>query len=125
MALLFASSEPRVKGCAAYAPVYDMNARFDATKRTMISRVVPSGARFFNELNPANLSQGLNGPVFLFQALDDTNVVPAMNDNAANQLLEGEEGHLCQGDKRRALSIDDLGRDPSSDRMAEGIAGVG
>ncbi len=86
MALLFASSEPRVKGCAAYAPVYDMNARFDATKRTMISRVVPSGARFFNELNPANLSQGLNGPVFLFQALDDTNVVPAMNDNAANQL---------------------------------------
>jgi dipeptidyl aminopeptidase/acylaminoacyl peptidase len=85
LALLVAAQEPRVKACAAYAPVTDVVRRVQPDLASM-NRAIPGFADFVKDSSPRTHIARLTGPVFLFHAQDDSNVPIAETTAFANEL---------------------------------------
>ena len=84
LALLVAAFEPRIKACAAYAPVTDVEARL-AKVTPALDRALPGFQTFLQFSSPKTHIDKLKCPVFLFYATDDGNVPPQHSiDFAAN-----------------------------------------
>ena len=75
LALLVAASDPRIKGCIAYAPVCDVEGHLPETTFNTLSGVIPNFRSFLQNSSPVNHISELRCPVFLFHA-DDDSVVP-------------------------------------------------
>src|SRR5262249_27116568 len=73
LALLIAEHEPRVKACAAYAPVTDVEARL-APAIPELERAIPGYGEFIRASSPKTHADKVKCPVFLFHARDDSNV---------------------------------------------------
>jgi dipeptidyl aminopeptidase/acylaminoacyl peptidase len=71
LALLFASRDPRIKACVAYAPVCD-TVRFIGRFSQTLSASIPGFAEFFEQSSPDRNTIPLKCPVFLFHADDDS-----------------------------------------------------
>lgn len=88
LALLFAEHEPRLKGCIAYAPCADVEARLaEVTDNFLLRTLLPGVREFVTRSSPKTHAAKITCPVFLFHALDDSNV-PASESQAFVQLLE-------------------------------------
>jgi len=74
MALMAASHDPRIAGCAAYAPACDIQSRVDKIGMLEMSLRVPGFVSFLKECSPITYTSALTCPVFLFHANDDYNV---------------------------------------------------
>jgi dienelactone hydrolase len=74
LALVVARSEPRIKGCAAYAPATDVRRRVGREVVDGLNSAIPGYVFFLEWSSPSTLMEDLKCPVFLFQAKDDTNV---------------------------------------------------
>ncbi len=74
LALLVASDDPRVKACAAFAPVTDVEKRIGKGTINNLSGSIPGFAEFMKSSSPRTHIESLKCPVFLFHAKDDTNV---------------------------------------------------
>lgn len=73
VSLLFGASEPRLRGCIAYAPGIDVEEHLKELLGTpMISTVFPNVRGFLLHASPKNQVQRITPPVFLFQAKDDS-----------------------------------------------------
>jgi dipeptidyl aminopeptidase/acylaminoacyl peptidase len=73
LALLVAEHEPRIKACAAYASVTDVEARL-AEPAPWLDRSLPGYREFLRFSSPKTHADKLNCPVFLFHARDDRTV---------------------------------------------------
>jgi len=73
LALLVAEHEPRIKACAAYAPVTDVEARL-AEVIPQLDSALPGFREFLHFSSPKTHADKLKCPVFLFHAEDDRNV---------------------------------------------------
>jgi dienelactone hydrolase len=73
LALLVAEYEPRIKACAAYAPVADVEARL-AEVIPQLDGALPGYREFLHFSSPKTHADKLRCPVFLFHAEDDRNV---------------------------------------------------
>jgi dipeptidyl aminopeptidase/acylaminoacyl peptidase len=73
LALLAAENEPRIKACAAYAPVTDVEARL-SMMTSRLEGAIPGYTDFLHDSSPKNHVDKLTCPVFLFHAEDDNNV---------------------------------------------------
>jgi dienelactone hydrolase len=80
VALLVAENEPRIAGCAAFAPAVDVKANFPAEAQKAILQLVPGADQFFTRFNPREHESKIGCPLFLFYAEDD--------DRFANQVRE-------------------------------------
>jgi dienelactone hydrolase len=85
LALLVASHEPRIKACAAYAPVTDVEARL-APVIPQLDKAMPGYRDFLVTSSPKNQADKLKCPVFLFHAEDDNNVPVSQTTDFAAQL---------------------------------------
>jgi dienelactone hydrolase len=74
LALLVARSEPRIKGCAAYAPATNVRRRVPSEAVDGLNAAIPGYVYFLEWSSPSTRLEDLKCPVFLFQAKDDTNV---------------------------------------------------
>ncbi|MFN0021234.1 MAG: alpha/beta hydrolase family protein [Pirellulaceae bacterium] len=72
MSLLFAEHEPRLAGCIAFAPCTDVPAFITEARALSFSH--EGIADFVVQSSPNTHESRLNCPVFLFHAMDDTNV---------------------------------------------------
>lgn len=70
-ALLVAAHDPRIKGCAAFAPAIDLVAIFPPNVRPTIERLAPGVSELFTRYNPRVVENQINCPLFLFYADDD------------------------------------------------------
>jgi dipeptidyl aminopeptidase/acylaminoacyl peptidase len=73
LALLVAEHDPRIKACAAYAPVSDVEARI-APGIAQLDRALPGYAEFIRFSSPKTHAAKLQCHLFLFHAEDDDNV---------------------------------------------------
>jgi len=80
LALLFASQESRLSGCAAFAPVTDVERSYSDTEWQAFDRLASGARQFAREESPIHLAGKINCPVYLFHAEDDS-AVPT-DDNA-------------------------------------------
>ncbi len=78
LALQFAASDPRVKGCAAYAAVTNLRQRL-APVLPALDQSIPGMARSIDSVSPSARLTDLKCPVFLFHATDDSNVPPTQS----------------------------------------------
>ncbi len=74
-ALLLAENDPRIKGCIAYAPVVDLQARI-RDQLPVYRAAIPNIDTLIQLGSPRAGEDRLHCPVFLFHAVDD-DVVPA------------------------------------------------
>src|SRR5205823_3064684 len=74
LALLVAADDQRVKACAAFAPVTDVEARVGRPAIAQFAGAVPGFDEFMKSSSPRSHLAELKCPVFLFHAKDDTNV---------------------------------------------------
>jgi hypothetical protein len=88
MALVVAENEPRIKGCVAFAPVVDMTQRIPAELQSQLAQVVPGAEAFFTRYNPSQHEDTINCPVFLFHALDDSNVPVSQSQDCQRRLAQ-------------------------------------
>ncbi|HWE37571.1 MAG TPA: prolyl oligopeptidase family serine peptidase [Isosphaeraceae bacterium] len=86
MALLFASREPRLKGCIAFAPAIDMEAKYGA-ELFQIDAAIPGVRDFVARYSPRNNESTLGCPVLFFCAEDDP-VTPVADCREAVARLE-------------------------------------
>jgi len=77
LALQIASSTNRVRACAAFAPVSDIEQRLGNKTMTLLDTWVPGTRASLKKASPQNRIDEFKCPVFLFHALDDGNVSPA------------------------------------------------
>lgn len=73
LALLVAEHEPRIKGCAAYCAVTDVEERLGRVI-PLLDREIPGYRDFLRFSSPKTQASKLKCPVFLFHAQDDSNV---------------------------------------------------
>jgi len=73
LALLVAGHEPRIKACAAYCSVTDVEGRV-AQAIPLLDRQIPGYREFLRFSSPKTHADKLKCPVFLFHAQDDSNV---------------------------------------------------
>src|SRR5207249_623438 len=73
LALLVAEHERRIKACAAFAPVTDVEARVK-TVVPKLEKSLPGYWEFLRNSSPKTHADKLKCPVFLFHANDDGNV---------------------------------------------------
>jgi dipeptidyl aminopeptidase/acylaminoacyl peptidase len=85
LALLFAEHEPRIKGCAAFAPVTDVEDRIGNVAASLDSSI-PGYRDFLRFSSPRTHVDKLKCPVFLFYAKDDTTVPPRQTTDFAETL---------------------------------------
>jgi dipeptidyl aminopeptidase/acylaminoacyl peptidase len=76
LALLVAEREPRVKACAAFASVTDIEARLGPRVVKALS-VLPGFGEFIHEYSPLTHASELTCPLFVFGADDDDVVQPS------------------------------------------------
>jgi len=74
MALLFAAHEPRLKGCAAYAPIDDVRKRIGDENVAEFEHHLPGLGNFLVKSSPRTHEARLNCPLFLFHAKEDATV---------------------------------------------------
>jgi pimeloyl-ACP methyl ester carboxylesterase len=74
LSLLVASDDQRIKGCAAFAPVTDVEGRIGRTAIVELSGSIPDYEAFMKASSPRSHLGDLKCPVFLFHAKDDTTV---------------------------------------------------
>ena len=74
LSLLVASDDPRIKGCIAYAPVTDVEARIGRVLILQLAGAIPGYDEFIKASSPRSQIARLKCPVFLFHARDDSNV---------------------------------------------------
>ena len=74
LSLLVASADQRIKGCAAFAPVTDVEGRIGKQLIQRFSVWIPGYEEFMKTSSPLTQIEALKCPVFLFHARDDTNV---------------------------------------------------
>jgi dienelactone hydrolase len=74
LALLVARSDPRIKGCAAYAPATDVPKRVGRNAIDALNSAIPGYVFFLTSISPSTRMEDLKCLVFLFQAKDDSNV---------------------------------------------------
>jgi dienelactone hydrolase/DNA-directed RNA polymerase subunit RPC12/RpoP len=86
LAMLFAANEPRVRGCVAYAPAIDLQERFPADFRRDRARAIPGAEALFTTYSPKQNESKINCPLFLFHALDDSNVPAKQSQDCAARL---------------------------------------
>ena len=77
LALQMAAALPNVRGCIAFAPITDIEARLGTRTLKALDSLSPGMAKFLHEASPANLAESIRCPVFLFHADDDSNVSAA------------------------------------------------
>ncbi|HUT95266.1 MAG TPA: HEAT repeat domain-containing protein [Thermoguttaceae bacterium] len=75
LAVLFAEHEPRIRACAAFAPVTDLDKSF-GQEAEMLSQILPNGESFLVKASPITHAASLKCPLFLFHT-DHDSVVPA------------------------------------------------
>lgn len=92
LSLLAAEYEPRFKACAAYAPVADVEARV-AQAIPIVDRAIPGYKDFLRFSSPKTHAEKLTCPVFLFHALDDSNV-PVSQSKEFAALLKKTNPHV-------------------------------
>ncbi|MBN9519293.1 prolyl oligopeptidase family serine peptidase [bacterium] len=85
LALLVAEHEPRVKACAAYAAVTDVEARL-APATAHLDRAIPGFSDFIRFSSPKTHAARLKCPVLLFHARNDSTVPVGESTNFAAQL---------------------------------------
>ena len=86
LALLMAEHEPRIKGCAAYCAVTDVE-KWLGKAIPPLNRAIPGYRDFIRFSSPKTHVANLKCPVFLFHASDDTNV-PVSQTTAFAELLK-------------------------------------
>jgi dienelactone hydrolase/phage FluMu protein Com len=86
LALLVAEHEPRIKGCASYCGVSDVEARL-AQAIPQLDRAIPGYRDFIRFSSPKTHVEKLKCPVFLFHAQDDT-TVPVSQTTTFAELLK-------------------------------------
>ena len=75
LALLYAEYDQRIKGCVAYAPSTDLEARLHPLAAVSGGQSPQADLRIFvDNFSPRNFEDHLSCPVFLFHADDDDNV---------------------------------------------------
>lgn len=72
LSLAVAASDPRIKGCIAYAPVCDVVAHLEPDWIREVTPLSPGFDRFVNRYSPHLNTAKLRCPVFLFLADDDS-----------------------------------------------------
>jgi dipeptidyl aminopeptidase/acylaminoacyl peptidase len=72
-ALLFAAHEPRLRGCAAFAPIIDVLQRIPAPNLEGLEKDFPSYRNFLVRSSPNTHQKRLGMPLFVFSAEDDDN----------------------------------------------------
>jgi dipeptidyl aminopeptidase/acylaminoacyl peptidase len=77
LALLVASSDQRIKACAAYAPVTNVESHVGPLVIREFNISIPGFTEFMKTSSPASHLADLRCPIFLFHAQDD-NVVPVI-----------------------------------------------
>lgn len=87
LSLLFAAHEPRLAGCIAYAPCYDVYGRFGPLGVKLASTICPGAQDFLTQGSPKTHVGRITCPVFLFHAEDDSNV-PIADSRACEQALK-------------------------------------
>jgi dienelactone hydrolase len=85
LALQVAEHEPRIKGCVAYAAVIDLVSRL-AKVTHLLDHALPGYAEFLRLSSPKTQGDKLKCPLFLFAAMDDTNVSARESIDFAAQL---------------------------------------
>jgi len=86
LALLFAAHEPRLAGCVAYAPAYDLWDRYTSFGIKMLGGMFPDLADFVTQSSPKTHASRIRCPVLLFHAEDDSNV-PITESQACERAL--------------------------------------
>jgi dienelactone hydrolase/DNA-directed RNA polymerase subunit RPC12/RpoP len=84
LAVLFAEHEPRLKACVAYAPALDLEERFGPVRVNLLKSV--GAGDLATRYSPKNNEDKLRVPLFLFHALDDSNIPFAMTEAFASDL---------------------------------------
>jgi len=77
LVLQIAASSPEIRGCAAFAPVPDLEAHLGAKTIKAIDSLVPGMAKLMHDESPINQIAALRCPLFLFHAEDDATVPTA------------------------------------------------
>lgn len=88
LAMLFAEHEPRLAGCAAYAPAIDLEERFERFTIRQMSGQLPGLEDFVVRSSPKTHEARLRPALWLFHALDDSNVPAAGTQAAAARLKQ-------------------------------------
>lgn len=83
-----AGAADRVKGCAAFAPIADVEKRLTQVLAPL-DRLVPGFADSIRQDSPANRIEAVQCPVFLFHANDDRLVTPPMITGYRDALIAG------------------------------------
>ncbi|MDZ7620781.1 MAG: prolyl oligopeptidase family serine peptidase [Patescibacteria group bacterium] len=73
VALMLAEHEPRIKGCAAYAPCSDPEERY-RSDGIQLRMALPGAFELLAHWSPRNNEEKLHCPLFLFHARNDSNV---------------------------------------------------
>lgn len=95
LSLLLAEHEPRLRGCIAYAPATDVEARLgEAGENALMGLLFPGLGDFIRQSSPKTHVAQLNCPVFLFHARDDSNE-PFATTQEFSELLKSN-GKSCE-----------------------------
>jgi len=79
VALLAAATDPRIKGCAAYAPVFDIPENRGSGFMARLERGVPGDTQYMRHVSPSTIAGLIKCPVLIFHA-DDDRTVPLADD---------------------------------------------
>ncbi|HEX5054417.1 MAG TPA: prolyl oligopeptidase family serine peptidase [Planctomycetota bacterium] len=74
LALLFAAHEPRLRGCAAFAPIADVEQRIPDDAEQQIEQDFAGYRNFLVRGSPVTHLARITAPLFVFAAEDDSNV---------------------------------------------------
>ena len=85
ISLLVAASESRIRGCIAYAAVADLQQRLGPGVSGLDMKI-PGFQAFVQRASPMNRAADLRCPIFLFHAMDDSNVPISETDQFAAEL---------------------------------------
>ncbi len=109
LALLVAEHDPRIKACAAYAPVTDVEARL-AKAIPAIEGALPGYREFLHASSPKTHASKLTCPVFLFHAEDDANV-PLRDTTTFATLLKKSNSNVTLATTRQGGHFDSMVRE--------------
>lgn len=75
LAMFLAANDPRISGCIAYAPAYDLEKRMGALISDPAANSILTGlSEFISASSPKNFSNKLRCPTFIFHSKEDGNV---------------------------------------------------
>ena len=80
LALLFASHDPTLKGCLAYAPDTDLKVSMRKVVNPSLEAILPGVRTFIEKSSPMEYANSMHVPVFLFHAKDDQVVRSSASD---------------------------------------------